>query len=113
MMLHIVEAGIEINNPSLAAIESAVRSSFDKTDTWPITLVGDSPNYDFMQNTDSHIEYNSVDEDIIYSCDDVDVETAVQLYMSYAKGEDGWKTAVAWKPYYIVVDGEYQVVENT
>jgi hypothetical protein len=105
MELNIPDESVFITNPSLDVIESAVRKSFtDDECARSMTLIIDEPKNLFMQNSGDHIEYC---DGPIYACDGVDVEMAVQLYLSYAKGEEGWKTAVTWRLYLDVIDGEF------
>ena len=98
MKLLVPDEDVDIANPSLEVIEAAVRKSFTEEGNATV-LVVDSDNNLFIQNVGDHVEYNEYDSGPIYAVDGIDVEIAVQLYLSYAKGGNEWKTGVDWQVY--------------
>lgn len=98
MCLIVPNEEIEIPSPSLETIEDAVRKSFHDNGL-PTVLVVDVDNNLFIQNDSDHVEYNEYNGGTIYATDNIDVDTAVHLYLAYARGEESWKTAVPWTVY--------------
>ena len=76
MNLLIPDEDVDISNPSLEVIESAVRKSFTGDENATVFVYDDAKNL-FIQNIGDHIEHTAVDGGPVYACDGVDVETAV------------------------------------
>jgi hypothetical protein len=97
MRLLDVGTGMVTDDPDEATIIAAVRAATaGKTDA--VILEADQERNCFLQLPEfgEHIEYCESLSGPIYSHDDTPQDLVEQMFTSYARGDDWWRTAVPW-----------------
>ena len=98
MRLDIVSPDSTTDNPSEEEIVEAIAKVYTENID-AVILISDVENNRFMQLPCGgvHIEYCVSPEGPIYSHEDTSRKLAIELFLSYARGDERWRTAVEWK----------------
>ena len=100
MRLELIDGGGAIEEPSEAQIIDALEQVYAEAITAAI-LIADPAGEQFIQAPmgGGHIEYTPGKDDPIYAVDDISLENAIRLFLSYARNDGEWEQAVEWKVY--------------
>jgi hypothetical protein len=98
MRLELIGGGGTIEEPGEALIRAALEQVYAEKLT-AVILIADQAGNKFMQVPmgGGHVEYTPGKSDPIYAVDDVPLDEAIRLFLSYARDDGEWEQAVKWK----------------
>ena len=97
MRLDIITPDSTTDQPSEDAIQTAIDQAYAEK-VAAVILVSDEENNAFMQLPGGgfHIEYCDSPKGPVYAHEDVEIDLAKELFLSYASNDERWRTMVSW-----------------